>query len=638
MSRTNKKLILFTIIFVIALFSITMIAYASSGPARIYSNDSSEMSRLVADETKSLLNTNKFSSVILVNCTEYKEAVSISYLSAQKKAPVLLLDTNNAEAICEYVNNNVTEKGIVYFISTDASLQEQIKASLSMFKLKNLTGEDIYNTNVKILREAKLSDNLLVCDAQDEIGLSVTASLNQPVLLVDTELSFEQKMLLFMRNISIVAINDIAEVVKEDLGEIETVLTSNSKYELSAMLAERYFPSSNGAILLSSANYPDGLYAGLLSQITNTPVLQMGTCHEQYADQYTQTRNILTGYVLASGNVLTNESVDIIFSSKTYVGHEFQDEIVPPTCLLFGRSNTCCSHCGIAQSTAILPAKGHNYEIIDTIEVTTGWDGYDIGQCKDCGVVHNINVVPKLNSDEWPKGYQDETGKITIYREWYENAYVYAAHMEFTDYSRLTTDGAYGKNNAGRETTSAAAERVGAIFMVNGDYAVPGNMANTYAIARNGVVFANGVIEAMGVYNNKTGIFTSPSALGIRGKNLSSVVQNGTITDTFQFADAFLEDGAILTNKASTSRAQRTFMGTNGNPGDIWLCVSDGRMNDGESAGLTGYQCAAFLKDKGCVFGIPLDGGGSSTIWFQGEVLNAAASNQRAVADFVYFK
>jgi exopolysaccharide biosynthesis protein len=99
-----------------------------------------------------------------------------------------------------------------------------------------------------------------------------------------------------------------------------------------------------------------------------------------------------------------------------------------------------------------------------------------------------------------------------------------------------------------------------------------------------------------------------------------------------------LLNGKIQGNPNSNGRAQRTFIGTNGNAGDIWLCVSDGRYNDGKSAGLNGYQCGAYLKSKGCTLGVPLDGGGSSTIWFNGEVLNAAKSGQRAVVDFLCFK
>ena len=108
-------------------------------------------------------------------------------------------------------------------------------------------------------------------------------------------------------------------------------------------------------------------------------------------------------------------------------------------------------------------------------------------------------------------------------------------------------------------------------------------------------------------------------------------------TDSFCFGPPILSGGEIKAG-SDTSRAQRTFIGTNGNAGDIWLVVSDGRYNDGKSAGLTYREMAAYLQSKGCTFGVPLDGGGSSTMVFQGKVLNAANGTQRAVVDFVYFK
>ena len=53
---------------------------------------------------------------------------------------------------------------------------------------------------------------------------------------------------------------------------------------------------------------------------------------------------------------------------------------------------------------------------------------------------------------------------------------------------------------------------------------------------------------------------------------------------------------------------------------------------------MTIYNCAKLMHDLGCTYGVMLDGGGSSTMYFNGKVLNSAKNNQRAVVDFVYFK
>lgn len=248
------------------------------------------------------------------------------------------------------------------------------------------------------------------------------------------------------------------------------------------------------------------------------------------------------------------------------------------------------------------------------------------------------NGAATTNTSSYPMTYKDNTCSITVYKKWWENAYVYAAHVTFTDYDRLWAECAKGKYNSGTETTSVAAKRVKAILAINGDYATPGNGASGYAIARNGVVCNDKKVYSEGVYSSNTGMLLYGQSKGIGGQMLSSLVAEGKVTDTFQFGPAILLDGNNKCNKNATDRAQRTFIGTNGKPGDIWLCVSDGRKNDGKSTGLTAYQCATFLQSEGCTLGVPLDGGGSSTIYFNGKVLNAASNGQRAVADFVMFK
>lgn len=240
----------------------------------------------------------------------------------------------------------------------------------------------------------------------------------------------------------------------------------------------------------------------------------------------------------------------------------------------------------------------------------------------------------KVNTTSYPLTYHDDTCAITVYKQWHENAYVYAAHITFTDYERLWAECARGKYNSGTETTSSAAKRVGAILAINGDYATPGNGAGGYAIARNGKVCNDKKAYPESVYNSYTGLLT----FGHSGKMLSELVANKEVTDTFQFGPNFLQNGKIIGDPKSTNRAQRTFIGTNGVAGDIWLCVSDGRYNDGKSSGLNAYQCATYLQSKGCTLGTPLDGGGSSTIYFNGQVLNAAKNGQRSVADFLVFK
>ena len=75
--------------------------------------------------------------------------------------------------------------------------------------------------------------------------------------------------------------------------------------------------------------------------------------------------------------------------------------------------------------------------------------------------------------------------------------------------------------------------------------------------------------------------------------------------------------------------------------GHYVFVVSDGRTS--ESAGLTLYELAQVMSDLGCEEAYNLDGGGSTTMYFNGEVVNNPTTNgntieERSVSDIVYIK
>lgn len=239
----------------------------------------------------------------------------------------------------------------------------------------------------------------------------------------------------------------------------------------------------------------------------------------------------------------------------------------------------------------------------------------------------------------FPIQYSDGSSTITITKEWYGSSWNYIAHLHFSDYSRFGTavgKGVYG----GKEPTSSAAKCLGALLTVNGCYSAP-NL--NYRVVRKGVIYngadTNTWIPA--VYISHNGLLLSAwetgGTPGIAGVNLQQLVNEGKVIDTFNFGPPILVNG-VAKGSGGGGRAQRTTIGTSGAAGDIWLVVSDGRYNDGVSAGPTYTEVAELLQSKGCTFAVPLDGGGSSTMVWKGSVLNAARGNQRAVVDFVYFK
>ena len=661
----------------VACFATLGLTEAHAAADRVWGATRYETSFEVANRLKQELGVRQFNDIVVASGTNFPDALSGSYLATKRNAPILLVNDAYIDEVVTYIQNNLSHHGTVYILGGNSAVSETLDSALNKYNVKRLYGENRYETNIAILNEVGLEREILVSSAHNYADCLSISSLGKPILLVGDSLTDSQKNLNYPAGTHFVIIGGtsaVPETVESELRAIGSVerVGGQDRYETSVMVAKRFFHSPDFATLVYGKNYPDGLCAGPLSYAKSAPVLLTVDCNEGQADAYTQANRITNGSVIGGDSQLSNRAVEIVFSSKPYVGHEYTSETIAPTCTKEGFTTHTCSVCGHTKKDSYVKATGHNYgntvvtqptctkegystetcsvcQKVKTdsqtkalghnykttkVEATTGWAGYDLHECIRCNHSYKDNETKQLSASSYPKGYRDETCEIIIYKEWYENAYVYAAHVTFTDYDRLWVECANGKYNSGGETTSKAAKRVGAILAINGDYATPGNGAGGYAIARKGVVCNDGAAYPEGVYNSNTGLLT----FGHSGRMLSELVAEGLVTDTFQFGPVCLKNGEIIGDPNSNSRAQRTFIGTNGNAGDIWLCVSDGRSNDGQSTGLNGYQCGAYLKTKGCTLCVPLDGGGSSTIYFNGQVLNAAKSSQRAVADFVMFK
>ena len=99
--------------------------------------------------------------------------------------------------------------------------------------------------------------------------------------------------------------------------------------------------------------------------------------------------------------------------------------------------------------------------------------------------------------------------------------------------------------------------------------------------------------------------------------------------------DAVTEDDEVGKAKASNPR---TAIGIIDSDHFVFV-VSDGRTK--ESEGLTLYDLAEFMLSLDVETGYNLDGGGSSTMYFNGEVVNnptlsGRSIKERSVSDIVY--
>jgi len=194
---------------------------------------------------------------------------------------------------------------------------------------------------------------------------------------------------------------------------------------------------------------------------------------------------------------------------------------------------------------------------------------------------------------------------------------------------------AYGKNVT--EKTSEIALRNNAILAINGDYY--GTQEEGYVI-RNGTLYRSEAArdrEDLVIYED--GSFEIINESEVTAEELS---ENGAV-QVLSFGPALLVDNEIeVTEDEEVGKAKssnpRTAIGIIDDLHYVFV-VADGRT--GESEGLSLYQLASVMQGLGVDIAYNLDGGGSSTMYFNGEIINNPTSNgktikERSVSDIVY--
>lgn len=243
--------------------------------------------------------------------------------------------------------------------------------------------------------------------------------------------------------------------------------------------------------------------------------------------------------------------------------------------------------------------------------------------------------VKKVVTDN---SYKDENINIQItqYRENDTDIYVADITVSSADYLKTAfAQDTYGKNITAKSSTIAGDNN--AILAINGDY---------YG-TRDGYVIRNGVLY------RETSAGSTQQDLVIGSDGSFSFITEGTVTaqellnngawQVLSFGPALIENGSIAVDSStevdqSKTSNPRTAIGEI-SPLHYVMVVSDGRTS--KSEGLSLYELAQFMQTLGVLNAYNLDGGGSSTMVFNGSVVNNPTSDgkeitERKVSDIVY--
>ncbi len=199
-------------------------------------------------------------------------------------------------------------------------------------------------------------------------------------------------------------------------------------------------------------------------------------------------------------------------------------------------------------------------------------------------------------------------------------------------------DNTYGKNITA--TTSSIAASAGATIAINGDY---------YGARTSGYVIRNGELlrstkasdsqEDMVLWQDGTMSIVS------EGEYTAEELLNKGAVQVLSFGPGLVIDGDVSVSSgdevdkamASNPRTALGYIADN----HYVLVVADGRTS--ESQGLSLLQLATFMQGLGVQQAYNLDGGGSSTMYYEGKVINNPTTGgsqiaERKVSDILYVK
>lgn len=234
--------------------------------------------------------------------------------------------------------------------------------------------------------------------------------------------------------------------------------------------------------------------------------------------------------------------------------------------------------------------------------------------------------------------YENDNFKISL-KEYRENdTTIYVADVQVSDPSYLKTalaQGSYGRNVTA--TTSETAESAGAVLAINGDY---------YGAQEKGYVIRNGQLyRSTAIANQEDLVIYKDGSFGVINESkvtAEELISKGAV-QVLSFGPALLQNGSVTVGQneevgQAMASNPRTAIGIISDNHYVFV-VSDGRTS--ESEGLSLSELAQFMATLGVKTAYNLDGGGSSTMWFNGSVVNnpttgGKSTKERSVSDIVY--
>lgn len=276
---------------------------------------------LSADALMQEMKKESFDNIIVASGENYPDALAGSYLAKVKDAPIVLTAPSTDEIMAEYVKYNLAAEGTVYILGGVGAVSETFEKKLADAGINTvrLAGNDRYDTNIEILKGAGVTDeSVLVCSGAGFADSLSASAVGLPILLVGNEITEKQQAYLdSLDSDKIYLIGGTGAVS----GAVESTLAAGyeterlageNRYLTSAVVAEKFFPEADTAMLAYAYNFPDGLSGGPLAMMRNAPVLLVDNVNYADAAAYAQKAGVGKIIIMGGETLISEETAALI--------------------------------------------------------------------------------------------------------------------------------------------------------------------------------------------------------------------------------------------------------------------------------------------------------------------------------------
>ena len=301
---------------------------------RLYGENRAQTARDAAEELKAILGVEKFDNIVYASGYNFPDALAGTYFANMMEAPVLMYFSGETAMNLKYIEENLAKDGTVYILGGTEAIPAPIEEELvaAGINVVRLGGETRFETNLEILDATGFDggETVLVCAGYEFADALSASATGLPILLVNnayTEL--RESQVEYLENLgedcNFIIIGgtnavsaELAAVIAEyDVdGEVERI-GGATRFETSLMVAEKFFPDADQAILAYAWMFPDALCGGTIGYALGAPVILTSDVKIDLAADYMAKRDINSGYVMGGALRLSDEIVCIAFDLES---------------------------------------------------------------------------------------------------------------------------------------------------------------------------------------------------------------------------------------------------------------------------------------------------------------------------------